>query len=81
MHPAILLVGDRLPHVREQAGRLFESDDVFRDLCDEYKTCSETAARMESRADRGGALRDEYAVLKLRLEAELLRYLAEHPDV
>jgi len=78
MHLALRLVGERLPHVREQVALLFAHDEVFRELCGEYQICCETAARMtgETTADR--ALRDEYTALKLRLEAELLRYLAEH---
>jgi hypothetical protein len=80
MRSALRLVGERLPHVRGQVARLFERDEVFRDLCDEYEACSETAARMESAAGASPALRDEYAALRLRLEAELLRYLMEHPD-
>jgi hypothetical protein len=80
MHSALRLVGERLPHVREQVVRLFERDEVFRELCDEYQTCSETAARMESAAGASPALRDEYVALRLRLESEMLRYLLEHPD-
>ena len=78
MHPALRLVSERLPHVREQAGFLFERDEIFRELCDEYQTCSEAEARMDGvRASE--ALRKEYSVLRLRLEGELLRYLGEHP--
>ena len=74
------LVGERLPHIREQVARLFERDEVFRDLCDEYETCSEAAARMDSAPRVNAGVRDEYVALRLRLEGELLRYLTEHPD-
>jgi hypothetical protein len=81
MHPALRLVNDRLPQVGDQAGRLFDNDDVFRELCDEYQMCSEVAVQMEEEASGPRrALRMEYAALRLRLEAELLRYLAEHPE-
>jgi hypothetical protein len=80
MNSALRLVGERLPRVREQVLRLFERDEVFRELCDEYQVCSETAARMESAAGASLALRDEYVALRLRLEGELLRYLVEHAD-
>ncbi len=79
MHPALRLVSERLPNVREQAGFLFERDEVFRELCDEYQVCSETESRMED-ARASEAIRKEYATLRLRLEGELLRYLAEHPE-
>ena len=80
MHSAMRLVGERLPHIREQVARLFERDEVFRDLCDEYETCSEAAARMDRGAGVNVGVRDEYVALRLRLEGELLRYLTEHPD-
>jgi hypothetical protein len=81
MHPALKFVSERLPNVEEQASLLFETDEDFRELCDEYRMCSETVVRMENRSDTAAALRKEYAALQLRLEAELLRYLAERPDV
>jgi hypothetical protein len=78
MHSALRLVRERLPHLREQAGRLFEEDDVFRELCEEYEVCVETAARIEGAEQANRALLDEYLALRMRLEGELLRYMAEH---
>ena len=80
MHPALRLVSERLPLVRDKAAQLFERDPEFRDLCDEYQMCNDTAARMGSAAEPGEAFRNEYLALRLRLEAELLRYLSEHRD-
>lgn len=77
MHPALKLVSERLPNVRDEAARLFESDEVFRELCDEYQVCSETVMRIEATPTVDGALQREYAALRLRLEGELLRHLAE----
>ena len=77
MHPALKLVSERLPNVRAQAARLFDSDEVFRELCDEYQMCSETVMRIEAAPTTDGALQREYAALRLRLEGELLRYLSE----
>ena len=77
MHPALKLVSERLPNVRDQAARLFDSDEVFRELCDEYQVCSETVLRIEATPAADGALQREYVALRLRLEGELLRYLAE----
>ena len=79
MHSALRFIGERLPHVEERAALLYESDEDFRELCDEYRVCSETSVRMESDPGSNPALRNEYATLRLRLEGELLRYLAEHP--
>jgi hypothetical protein len=75
VHPALKLVSERLPHVRDQAAQLFDSDEVFRELCDEYQMCSETEMRIEGTATADEALQREYVALRLRLEGELLRYL------
>jgi hypothetical protein len=58
---------------------LFDDEPVFRELCEDYETCTEALARQPASA----ALRQEYAALQLRLETELLRFLneaAEDPD-
>jgi hypothetical protein len=57
---------------------LFERDEDFRDLCDEYVACTETVCRLDSRGLASMAMRNEYGALLLRLEHELLRYLEEH---
>ena len=69
-----------MPNVRERAARLFDRDEAFRELCDEYRVCNETAVRMRTAAEADAALRNEYMALRLRLEAELLRYVAENRD-
>jgi glutamyl/glutaminyl-tRNA synthetase len=80
MHSALRLVSDRLPHLRELAAQLFERDEAFREMCDEYQLCKKTEARMTRTAGTAGAVRKEYVALGLRLEGELLRYLAENTD-
>jgi hypothetical protein len=56
---------------------LFERDEIFRELCDDYEACARALAEQERSED----LRREYSALRLRLETELLAYLdeAEHP--
>ena len=81
MNPALRLVTERLPQVRECAREVYESDEVFREMCDEYQLCHETQARMVGAVGRAAGVREEYVALGLRLEAELLRYLAEHADL
>jgi len=78
MHSALRLVRERLPLLREHAGQLFEEDDIFRELCEEYEVCVDTAARIEGAEKVNRALLDEYLALRMRLEGELLRYMAEH---
>ncbi len=70
------LLLERFPHVQALALKRCEQQDSFRELCDEYRACSEVLARLE----RPGAeqdLRSEYGALRLRLEGELLRCFAE----
>ena len=77
MQSALKLVVQRLPHVGDQAMVLFQNDEVFRDLCDEYQMCDETLMRFETRSG-SESLRREYVALRLRLEGELLRYFSGH---
>jgi hypothetical protein len=79
MNAALRLVRERMPNIRDQTAFLFESDETFRELCEEYQMCTEAASRMEGE-QAGAALQKEYAALLLRLEGELLRYLQEHPQ-
>ena len=78
MLSSLKLVSERFEHLRDHAVRMFELDENFRDLCDEYEACSGTVARLESSGVSSDNLRNEYAALMLRLEYELLRYLEEH---
>ena len=77
MDPALRLVGQRLPDVRHRAAWLFGSDEVFRELCDEYRTCDDAATRLAVARSANRALYREFVALRLRLEGELLRYLSE----
>ena len=72
-------VSERFPRVREHATYLFGRDETFRDLCEDYEDCARTLARLESAEPASRAIFNEYSVLLLRLERELLRYLEEHP--
>ena len=80
MHAALKSVTERLPHVRHLAEVLFARDEDFREMCDEYQVCSDTLTRMENSGGKSAALRSEYTALRLRIEGELLRYMAEHSD-
>ena len=80
MDSSLRRVSERFDHVRERAELLFERDETFRDLCEDYEACAGTLARLESAESPADDMRHEYAALLLRLERELLRYLEEHPD-
>lgn len=75
MHPALKLVSERFGQVQGRAARLFEGDESFRDLCEDYAACAQTLARLESEGPSSAGIRNEYGALLLRLERELLRYL------
>lgn len=70
------LLAERFPHVQALALKRCEKQDSFRELCEEYWACTEVLARLE-RPDAEASLRSEYGALRLRLEGELLRYIAE----
>jgi hypothetical protein len=79
MHPALSWVTERLPNLREKVTRFFDQSEDFRELCEEYQACCEALARLASPGSNE-ALRREYLALRLRLEGEILRYVAEHPE-
>jgi hypothetical protein len=70
------LLLERFPHVQALALKRCEREDSFRELCEEYQACSQVLARLE-KPDAEASLRSEYRALRLRLEGELLRYIAE----
>ena len=70
------LLLERFPHVQALALKRCEKQDSFRELCEEYWACSQVLARLE-RPGSEESLRSEYGALRLRLEGELLRYIAE----
>jgi hypothetical protein len=65
---SLTLVIEHFPDLRNEVTCLFARDDVFRELCEDYESCSQALARQESNE----VFRREYAALRLRLETELL---------
>jgi hypothetical protein len=70
------LLLERFPTVQALALKRCEKQDSFRELCEEYFACTQVLARLQ-RPDAEESLRIEYGALRLRLEGELLRYIAE----
>jgi hypothetical protein len=70
---SLQLVSDQFPLLRDRVACLFERDEVFRELCEDYEACAAALSRQEANED----LRREYSALRLRLETELLAYLQE----
>jgi len=76
MTPSLRLVSEQFPHLRDRVACLFERNEIFRELCEDYETCTSALARQTA----SGALRHEYSALQLRLETELLGYLHEDAE-
>lgn len=77
---AIQAVLRRFPSQGEPAGKLYEENDSFRELCGDYRDAVEAFERLEtSRRPGDSGLLGEYRALCLRLECELLRYLETGP--
>ena len=76
MPSSLQLVSEQFPHLRERVAGLFEQNELFRELCEDYETC----ARALSGQTASEGLRREYSALRLRLETELLRYLHEDAE-
>jgi len=77
MATSLAYVTGQFPFLRERVVDLFEHDEVFRDMCSEYQACVEALGRFGAGEASSEALRKEYAALRLRLEAEMLRHLRE----
>jgi hypothetical protein len=78
-HPALIRMRERFPLLGELATVRFACDETFRDMCEDYDTCAETLAHLESRQPPPEGMRAEYTALLLRLEREMLRHLGEIP--
>ncbi len=73
MTPSLQRVSEQFPHLRERVACLFERDDIFRELCEDYEACAQALSLQARNED----LRREYSALRLRLETELLAYVNE----
>ncbi len=67
------LVSEHFPHLRERVAHLYRTDEIFRELCEDYQSCLGAQAAQSTRED----IRREYGALQLRLEGELLRHVQE----
>ena len=76
MSSCLQLVTEQFPHLRDRVACLFDRDLLFRELCEDYESCSVALARQK---DSEG-LQREYELLRLRLETELLRFLHEDAE-
>jgi hypothetical protein len=75
MARSVDLVSRLFPNLGERVAVLYNRDDIFRELCDEYSICLGAVDRAE--ASGSPKLRAEYTALQLRLETELLQQLED----
>jgi hypothetical protein len=76
MTSSLQLVSEQFPLLRERVACVFEREEIFRELCEDYEACTLTLARQASNE----GLRREYAALRLRLETELLSYVRDDAE-
>jgi len=76
MSSCLQLVTEQFPHLRDRVACLFDRDLLFRELCEDYESCSVALARQKG----SEGLQREYELLRLRLETELLRFLHEDAE-
>ena len=76
-HPALSTVREHFPDHEKLVTRLFDEDDEFRGLCDDYRDCLAYLARTRPPSGASESLRKEFTALQLRLETELLQYIEQ----
>jgi hypothetical protein len=77
MRECVKLLLVRFPHISPVTFRRLQMQETFRELCEEYVACVRSVERLAGTGP-DDALRAEYGALSLRLEGEMLRYIAEH---
>ncbi len=75
-------VGERFPEKRAALKRLFDSNQLFQSLCEEYEACIKALRYWrESSLPEAPDFRKEFSSLLSELEEEILEYLSrELPD-
>ena len=58
-----------------------QSDEVLRDLCEDYRLARETLTRMKKTRPRRTAEVEEYTILVAELENEIIRHLLGSEEV
>jgi len=70
-------VAERYPEKKEAVKRLFESDQLFQSLCEEYEACMKAVRYWrESSLPAAPDFTNEFSTLLGELEVEILEYLS-----
>jgi hypothetical protein len=71
-------VGARLTLPRERVERLLAETARLHQICDEYEACRVAMERWRSIKTTGQSRLEEYEILSDDLEAEIVRWIANH---
>jgi len=72
LRPGLFAVIERFPHRKAAVRRLFNENDSFQTLCEDYWRCAEALRHWnQSAAEEAVVRREEYTALLQELEAEI----------
>jgi predicted secreted protein len=66
---------EKFPQYRAKLIHLFNNNDDFRSLCDDYWQCNYCATKFTSNVKNEARIENNYKVLSLALEQEVQNYL------
>ena len=73
IQPSLFAVMERFPHCKADIRQLFEVNDSFQTLCEDYWKCAEALRHWNQSTSKEAVVRrEEYAALLQDLEAEIL---------
>jgi hypothetical protein len=74
--PGLFIVLRRFPERKDCVKRLFEENDNFRSVCEDYRNCAEAVQYWnQSESEEASVRREEYAAILRDLEGEILEFL------
>lgn len=75
---SLLTICDRFPDRVETIKALFNNDESFNTLCEDYRRCADALQHWKQSLDENAPMRvDEYEVLLQELEEEILQTVNE----
>jgi len=75
---SLLIICDRFPDRVEIIKALFNNDESFKTLCEDYRRCADALRHWKQSLDENGPMRvGEYAALLQELEEEVLQTVNE----
>jgi len=72
---------DRFPHHRTRIIELYDNNEDFRSLCNDYLQCSLTLLKLKKEVRYDIRMENQYRVLNLDLEREVVHYLTKSEKI